>query len=166
MIRTDNMTAAGEHECGVRRLARAVDLCEDIAEARECRLERRSGDGRTSVTDIAQDALRDRGAPGRPPAASTSMAIIVGTTKLLVMRSWATRVRKPSGSNLRTVTLRAPRMKYASTFDPEPCAMAPMCAIASPGRASISSLSMLTVAATRPAMVDVAPLGRPVVPEV
>ena len=86
--------------------------------------------------------------------------------KLWVRWSSSTCARNSAGSQRGSGTLRLPRTKWASIFDPLPWAIEATWTIASPGRGSISLASMLRVPASRAPNVVVAPFGRPVVPEV
>ena len=97
---------------------------------------------------------------------STSIWIIVGTTKVEVPPWSATQSKKAAGSNRAIRMLLAPRVKKVSTLDPLPWENGPAWIMPSPGPAQNSSEVLMIVAITRHRSASMAPLGRPVVPEV
>jgi hypothetical protein len=96
---------------------------------------------------------------------STSIWTMVGTTKVDVPPA-STQRKKAAGSNLGMVMLRAPRLKNVNTLDPLPCESGPAWITPSSGVGQNSSESDMRVAVTRQRSANMAPFGRPVVPDV
>ena len=91
---------------------------------------------------------------------------MVGTRNVEVPPCSVTQRKKAAGSNLPIRMLRAPRVKKVSTLDPLPCDSGPAWIMPSLGPAQNSSEMLMSVAVTRQRSASMAPLGRPVVPEV
>ena len=127
---TSTWSSARSTRHRVRCFAGAVDLHE--APCRTCR-GRRSGRTGRSARRRRRSPRGGLAGASDPLAASTRASIIVGTMKLWVRSELVDRARSSAGSHAASGTLRLPRTKWASIFDPLPWAIEATWTIASPG---------------------------------